>query len=152
MYDDDRHSPHVDFAYIRRALRHRHPRFSSVQEFGRFAAIVADEWRSPGISSVSGVLVELARLGCRVQTSLNPADFGPAEVDHLNWIIRLLHEADAVTGRQKLTCWGRVDVVGQAQRDVAERAGIATSTLSDWILEVRDVLAELLERDGALHV
>lgn len=142
---------HVDYRRVERALHHSTPHFSSVQEFAAFCRYAADKWQSPGITSVTGSFVELERLGTRVDTSLPPISaFEPRIVDHVATVRGVLRDAADHLPDFKMWRWGQHDVQGIPQKDLAEDEGIATSTMSDWIVEVRDRLAWVLARAGMM--
>lgn len=133
-------------------LYHRRPRFDSVKQFGEFLAILQDRWESPAPASSFGAMLEMARLGVRVDESApaSSSRYEPAEVYHLFWVERLLREAGRYRPSQHLHCWIGADVSGRDQRDLAERFGVASSTVGDWVRGCRDVLAALLAREGMM--
>lgn len=142
---------HVDLKQVERAIYRRRPRFQSVQEFAQFARYAADKWQAPGVSSPTASFIELEQLGTKVDTSMPPvAAYEPIVVDHLATVRAVLRDAGDHVDSQKLLRWGEHDVQGIPQKQLADAEGVSRSTMSDWVIEVRDVLSVVLARQGMM--
>ena len=142
---------HVDMRRVERAIYRRRPRFQSVEEFAAFCRYAADRWESPGVTSVSGAAIELEQLGVKVDTSLPPVSaYEPTVVDHLATVRAVLLDAADRLPDFKLWRWGQHEIQGIPQTHLADDEGVSTSTMSDWVIECRDVLAAVLARRGMM--
>lgn len=138
--------------YLHRALRSRHPRFNSAKEFARFVAIALEEWRNPGVVSVSSVLASAREYGTPIDSTPSPDSWAPDLVDHLTWIGPLLLKVGREAGLLQTRCWLEHDAGRVPQRELADRHDKSTSTISTWVREAREEAEDQLKMRGALRV
>jgi hypothetical protein len=133
-------------------MRRSDPRFSSAQEFADFVSLTVEEWRAPGIVSVSSVIASAQELGTPIDSTPDPSAWDPDLVCHLGWITPLIRSVVREKGSKKTRIWLLHDASRVPQRSIADRIDKSTSTVSEWIGEVREEVEDQLRGRGYLSV